>query len=193
VRRVTGVVLAVALAVAAGCGAPDGGGVERSDPEAVPFGLLEEGGSSGTGPVAGPSPVVEVYLALGDDSGLVPVPRRVADSSLIGVLGELQAEPTEAEAALDLRNPLDERDVVRSAAVVDGVATVDLDADFTEISRSGQLLAVAQLVLTATARPGVDEVVVTLDGGPTEVPRGDGTLTRDALTRADYLELVATG
>jgi spore germination protein GerM len=52
-----------------------------------------------------------------------------------------------------------------------------------------QLIALAEIVYTATARPGVGQVSFTLEGEPIEIPRGDGSLTSDAVTRGDYREL----
>ena len=73
--------------------------------------------------------------------------------------------------------------------VARGLATVDLDAAFGELAGTAQLVALAELVYTATGRPGVGQVVFSLDGQPIEVPRGDGSLTSEPLTRSDYPEL----
>ena len=52
------------------------------------------------------------------------------------------------------------------------------------------MLALGQLVLTATARPGVGQVRFTLEGLPVQVPTADGTVTSDPLSRDDYLALL---
>jgi spore germination protein GerM len=69
-----------------------------------------------------------------------------------------------------------------------GTATVDLAEAFTLAGQEDQAAAIAQLVYTLTARPGIGRVAFTLDGEVVEVPRGDGTLTTDALTRDDFPE-----
>ena len=75
--------------------------------------------------------------------------------------------------------------------MVRGVAQVDLAAEFAELGSDRQLLAIAQLVLTLTSRPGVGQVAFTLDTAPIDVPRADGTITSDPVTRADYASMLA--
>ena len=50
--------------------------------------------------------------------------------------------------------------------------------------------AVAQIVLTATSVPGVDAVLLTLDGDPVEAPLPSGELTSAPLTETDYEPLL---
>ncbi len=47
-----------------------------------------------------------------------------------------------------------------------------------------------QLVCTFTARAGIGQVAFTLSGAPVDVPRGDGSLTADPVSRDDYAELL---
>ena len=63
-------------------------------------------------------------------------------------------------------------------------------AAFVEVGGQEQILAVAQVVLTATAVPGVERVRFLLEGEAVEVPRADGTLTSDSLQAADYQGLL---
>jgi spore germination protein GerM len=60
----------------------------------------------------------------------------------------------------------------------------------TELGGDEQLLAVAQLVCTLTARPGVGPVSFTLEGAPVDVPTGDGSLTSGPVSRDDYADLL---
>jgi spore germination protein GerM len=51
------------------------------------------------------------------------------------------------------------------------------------------MIALAEIVFTATGRPGVGQVSFSLDGRPVEVPRADGSLTSEPLARTDFREL----
>jgi spore germination protein GerM len=86
-------------------------------------------------------------------------------------------------------NPLEDVDVVLSARSERGRVTVDLSEQFVTLGGSAQLIALAELVYTATGRPGVGQVSFTLEGEPTQVPTGDGELSSDPLTRSDYQDL----
>jgi spore germination protein GerM len=76
-----------------------------------------------------------------------------------------------------------------SVRVQSGVATIDLSGDFAGIGGQEQILALAQLVYTATAAQGVLGVRLSLDSKAVEVPRGDGTLSQEPLGPADYAGL----
>ena len=69
------------------------------------------------------------------------------------------------------------------------VATIDLAGQF-EDPESGhdRTAALSQLVYTATQSERVRSVRFELDGRPVEVPRGDGSLTREPVDRSDYVE-----
>jgi spore germination protein GerM len=84
---------------------------------------------------------------------------------------------------------------LRSASTTaDGTAVVDLDDAFFNARGDQQSTAVAQIVFTMTAMPGVREVRLLVDGSPREWPRGNGTLQSPdrALSRADFAELNPT-
>lgn len=181
--------LVVVAALAAGCGVPTDGRAAEVDAEEVPFGLLDPNRQAATDPAPSGRVVVTVFLHSEEDEGLVPVSRRLSEPTLPAVLAELERSPSDREAARGLRSPLAEVDAVADASVEAGVATIDLSEPFTGISGSDQLIAIAQLVFTATAQPGVGQVGFTLDGEQVEIPRGDGSLTSDVVTRADYAAL----
>jgi spore germination protein GerM len=75
--------------------------------------------------------------------------------------------------------------------VQDGVATVDLGSTFGDIRAPDQVLATAQVVMTAASFPGVDSVQISLDGKAAQMPLADGTLSWSPLTFADYASLLA--
>jgi spore germination protein GerM len=73
---------------------------------------------------------------------------------------------------------------------VGDTVTVDLTAALVEVGGQEQILAVAQIVLTATAVPDVARVRLLLEGQAVEIPRADGTLTSDTLRSTDYEALL---
>ena len=190
-RRMLAAIAVVALV--AGCGVPTERAAQVASPSEVPFGLLDEERR----PVAGANPAgrvpVEVFLFSEDDERLVPVERRLDDASVAIVLAELDQGPSETEARRDLTSALADVDGIDAVEVDGGVAVVDLSPGFEDISGSDQRVALAQIVFTATARPGVGQVSFTDDGQPVEVPVGDGSLATGAVTRDDYADLAPVG
>ena len=67
-----------------------------------------------------------------------------------------------------------------------GIASVELGARFRELPLSEQRLAVAQLVLTLTDRPGIGQVLFTVNEEAVEVPRLNGSIARGPVSRDDY-------
>ena len=61
------------------------------------------------------------------------------------------------------------------------------------LSSDDQLLALAQLVFTLTARPGIGQVRFTLRGEAIQVPRADGSLVATPVSRDDYSAVAPVG
>jgi spore germination protein GerM len=83
-----------------------------------------------------------------------------------------------------------------TVSVERGVASVDSTRGLLDtLSPLDQRLAVAQIVLTLTSRPGIGQVLFSVDGVPTGVPRGRGDLAGPLtpVTFDDYSSLVVTG
>jgi len=77
---------------------------------------------------------------------------------------------------LDVRSAIPD-DLKASVSVERGLATVDTDESLlSEISPIDQPLAIAQIVLTLTSRPGIGQVNFLVNGEPQAVPRGGGEL-----------------
>lgn len=181
--------LAVAVAVVValvGCGIEPESEARTLDPESVPFGLLEPEETPPSPPVgerAGAA-TVEVYFV--SDGELTAVARRVPDADELGVLVDLLVEgPAAGESTAGLRTSLSSGQI-EAVGTSRGTAAVDLTEAFSELSQEDQAAAIAQLVFTLTARPGIGRVGFTLEGEPIEVPRGDGSLTADSLARDDF-------
>jgi hypothetical protein len=173
--------LALTATVAlAGCGIP----VDRSPSalprKGVPFGLLQPSPpSSTTTSVASPveSPV-HIFL-LASSGHLVAVTRQVptASESLATVLGALVKGPTNTEAATGLASDVPSATVVLGADIgTDEVATVNLGGTFGQLVGQAQIVAVAQIVFTAAALPGVSGVSFELAGKAADVPVANGAL-----------------
>ena len=185
-------VLAVsALLALAGCGVPSDDRPRRLAADEVPFELLTPTSSTSTTDLRVAVEEIVVHLVEGDH--LVSVERQVLAPPVLfrrmtALLQGVQAE----EAALGLRTavPVDTR--LRKVGVEDGVAIINMSSDLVGAGGQEQVLAVAQLVFTATETSGVDGVRFQLEGRLIEVPRGDGTLTAAPLRRADFPALVET-
>lgn len=183
-RHVLAAALAMALA-STSCGVATSDEVQTFEADDVPFGLLE----ADRVPVAlspGTGSVVEVFLFDADSQTVVPVTRELSDPAPAAIVDELETGPTDVESRLGLRSALVDVQAVGDVDVEGATAFVDLTASFTALSGSDQIVAIAQLVFTLTSRPAIDRVAVRVDGEVVDVPRADGTLTRDPLTRDDY-------
>jgi spore germination protein GerM len=136
-------------------------------------------------------PSSTIYLVEGD--GLVRVRRPTSrTASLVGLLTSLLAGPSSTESENGLGTAINTDPVLNHVAMHDGTATVDLGGAFGDIRGQQEVLAAAQVVLTTLSYPGVTRVQITLDGAVTDIPLADGTLTTNALVRADYAPLLTS-
>lgn len=174
--------LLLAASVPAGCGIPDDG-----QPTLLPGGVVEPA-LAPSEPVQSPLAEVPVFLVRAER--LVPVVRRAAPGDVTGVLARLLAGPRQEEFAAGIRTAISPETELRSAGLSGDTATVDLTAAFVEVGGEEQILAVAQIVLTASSVPGVAQVRLLLAGQAVEIPRADGTLTSATLRPADYEALL---
>ena len=81
-----------------------------------------------------------------------------------------------------------------SVDVLRGVAIIDAGSSFLkDLPAADQKLAIAQLVLTLTSRPGIGQVLFSVDGVAIAVPRGRGDLAAAGtpVTFDDYKNLIA--
>ena len=108
------------------------------------------------------------------------------------VLDELLGLSSDPSMGATIRSALP-KNLTATVSVERGLATVDTDASLlTDISPLDQRLAIGQIVLTLTSRPGVGQVAFFVDGKPQAVPRGGGDLAPASQPVAydDYLQLV---
>lgn len=116
-----------------------------------------------------------------------PDPQAVLDSLLAGY-------PSSAYGP-DVRSAIP-RNLEASVTVERGLATVDVAGSLlTEISPIDQPIAIAQIVLTLTSRPGIGQVEFRVDGDPQSVPRGGGELAPadEPVAYDDYAMLLSPG
>lgn len=176
--------LLLAVAALAGCGVPT-----ESSPRPLEPSVRVGSPDTPTAAVSLPpgAAVEKLYLVRGNQ--LVGVERRVdSPPALDRQLSDLLSGPTEQERDSGFGSALAGTDLVLGAELRSGTAIVTV-GDTT--IRNDEVLAYGQIVCTLAARDDVDEVRFVQDGQPLEVPRGDGSLTADPLTAADYSTLIA--
>jgi hypothetical protein len=179
----------VAALVVGGCGVPASDNASTAKGTDVPFGLLDATPSSTTSLPELSSTTVRVWLVAGER--IAPVARDiVAPPRLDRALSALAVGPTEPEATLGLRSAV-AAETIGETDLVSGVATVDLRKAFANSTPREQLLALAQLVYTATEVDAVEVVSFTFDGQPIDVPRDDGSISDGPVTRLDYADLAS--
>jgi hypothetical protein len=95
--------------------------------------------------------------------------------------------PNEGEVSDGLSTVIPSDLAVNSVRFEGGVVNVDV-SDVLEALRDSDLqLAVAQIVFTLSELPGVESVVIRVDGNSRSWPDGDGDLQSDPLTVYDFI------
>ena len=171
------------------CGVQSDDGPRRLATEKVPYGLLEAAPATTTSTVAGvPIVSVPIYFVHGDR--LRSVPRSVTDPATVGkAIDALLNGPRGDESATGLRTAVDPRAKLLLARLEDGVARLDMSAEFAQGPVQQQIPSLAQLVYTATAIPGVTAVRFTIEGEPVEVPTPEGNVVVGAVGRDAFRAL----
>ncbi|MFZ6005585.1 MAG: GerMN domain-containing protein [Actinomycetota bacterium] len=158
------------------------------DDEEVPFGLLDEAAPPLVPPT--PSPATEgVPLCFVEGDSLRVVVGGLEPASDLSEVVAALADLPEIEGT-ELETPAGDHGLIGDVTLAAGVARVDLRSAITSLSGDAQLLAIAQLVCTLTGQPGVGPVSFTLEGASVDVPRGDGSLTSEPVSRDDYADLL---
>ena len=142
------------------------------------------------------SETVELHFV--DGNQLQPVRVELAAPvSPTRVIARLMQGPPEGDLGVGLRTLLPPGlvnfPVVDSGA---GYVTVDLSGEaFALIDPADQRIAIGQIVMTLVNRPGIGQVVFTLDGEPLRVPRRDGLQSApgEPVSKNDYITLLGTG
>lgn len=166
-----------------GCGVP-------VDKEPEPIDVEAEVDLEDDGPVLGDLASISMFLIR--DEVLIPVTRDLPSPPTPEIiLDSLLGEVSQPERRANLRTAIPTETRVISVEVEGEVLSIDLSREFAAVGGEEEILAVAQIVLTATNIDGVDQVAFELDGVPTGVPVATGALSIDPVGADDYETLVA--
>ena len=189
-RWLTTAALVVAVLGGSACGVPLDREPQALSPEGVPYNLLEQATTttSSTTTLQVLTVDVPVYFVL--RNRLVEVQRPVTQSPSVNkAINALLNGPDDAEQAAGIRSPIPPELEIEVGRVEQGVATVDLGADFSSLPREEQRLVHAQLVWTATGIAGVQAVRFTLDGENQDVVLPDATIAVGPVDRTAFAAL----
>lgn len=198
-------VVLAACFMAGACGVPDEGRFVPLDPSEIPEVLVATSVAPPTTSVdpAVVEPTTTIAEILYDNVELyfVSANRVVRSQRLIvspatptQVLDTLLAGLDVATQGAGLRSALP-KGLTATIDVRRGVARISATSPFlSELEPLDQRLAIAQIVLTLTRRPGIGQVIFNVDGTDIPVPRGAGDLTSagSAVTYDDYLSVLST-
>ena len=159
-----------------------------AEPEMVPADV--DGAPEAPGPTPGDLAAVTMYLV--SDETLVRVTRDLPDSAdLETVLQSLLGGVTEPEERSNLRSSIPAGTEIIGIEREQNIARIDLSSEFAAVGGEEEILAVAQIVLTATSLDGIDFVALELGGVPTDAPVANGALSIEPVEAADYASLVS--
>lgn len=102
------------------------------------------------------------------------------------LLTALLAGPNQAEHDARLASAIPPTTELNSARRIGNTVAIDLSPDILELSGEEFVLAIAQLVATASELEGVDQVRLRVDGELRAWPNGSGELQESALTVYDF-------
>lgn len=177
-----------------GCGIPTGGAPDPIPTSQVPYDLASP--SPTASGVPSTSALVDeprVYL-VAEDGAVVPRGRSLDAGALSDRLDQLLDELATGPTRSELTDRLSTALRPETSLVVDELSgetvTIDLGGDAEAPAGQESRRAVAQIVLTATSLPEVEEVLLTRDGQPVDAPLPSGELTSQPLSAADYEPLL---
>lgn len=134
-----------------------------------------------------------VYLLAPEASGqavaLTSVARDVSETA-DNVLAALLAGPNSEELARQYRTSLPANLDLHSTSRRGSVLVIDVSDDLLQLSGQALVLAVAQIVFTASELPSVRSVQLLVDGAEQQWPAGNGETRSEPLTVYDYPGLV---
>lgn len=179
------------------CGVDSQQNAHVFDASEVPYGLADTTKPAtttvaGLAPFTATTPTSVAFDLYFIRSGILVAVTRQATVVLTpaDLVTTLVAGPTQAEVDAGHRSALSGPDIVTHTRDTATIVTVDLAKTFNDIPRSDRILALGQITLTLTARPGVTLVQYTITDAAIEVPKANGVVTRDPVTRADYASLL---
>ena len=135
---------------------------------------------------------VRVYLVASSDQ-LVPAVRSDPVGDIGAALKDLLAGPSRAEVAAGITSAVPSGTRLSSAQLLGTTARLDFTEQLTSVTGHEELLAFAQIVTTACASPGVEQVEIYVAGQAVNAPEPNGTLAQGPVTAADYTSLLPGG
>jgi spore germination protein GerM len=191
------------VAVLTSCAVPSSGSYQKVSSADIPFGLdapqttipqtsttVPDSTSTESLPIAVSEPIDLFFIS---NSRIIKVQRNVASpANPSQALSSLVEGPSTSPEFVGLRTALPTT-FTATVDVTRGVAQVDATRAFlNSLSGLDQKLAIAQIVLTLTSRPGVGQVLFSVEGKFISVPRGrgDSVASGIAVTFDDYATLV---
>ncbi|MDA8147404.1 MAG: GerMN domain-containing protein [Actinomycetota bacterium] len=185
--------LVLASTCLAACGIADTAPAPISR-RSVPFQLLDPTPPTTTTTVPPAVAVPEVIYLVGPNQLLVPERRDLPlPASYDQILAALFDGPTAAEAAVGIQSFVTGSISGDTVTVAGGIATVDFRTDPIQVVGQDQILAIAQIVYTLTAQPGISGVLFQIAGQATQVPTAAGVQISGPVTRATYAADAAPG
>ncbi|HWM22092.1 MAG TPA: GerMN domain-containing protein [Ilumatobacteraceae bacterium] len=185
--RIGCVVLAAAIVASGGCGiAPDSSPRDVAPAERnLTVNAVSDGDEAG-----GTSRIYLVAPSEAGDPSLLRSTSRDVASGATPLIKSLLAGPNDEELSSRLVTNIPQETVLISARSSGDVLFVDVSPEITELSGDLLVLAVAQIVFTATEIEGVRAVRLRVNGQDQRWPKGDGETREGALTVYDFPGLV---
>jgi len=133
-----------------------------------------------------------IYLiAPGEDRLLRSVSRQADTAS--DLIDTLLRGPNDNEVEAQYNTAIPSTtDLNQSPRISGQTMTVDLTPDIVELNTPSLIRAVAQIVYTATELPGVETVLIEIDGEPLPAPTPTGDATTKPLSVYDYPLMVVS-
>ncbi|MGH8969283.1 MAG: GerMN domain-containing protein [Actinomycetes bacterium] len=195
-RALTGRALTVVvLTLLAGCGIPTDSEPRALDTADIPYDLLAPATPTADEAPSAPSAVTgpRLFFVTSRDE-IKPVeaslPVGPPRETLVGLMERLAAGPAPDQRADGLNTAIPPGIDLRVGSLRGRQVVIDLAGEASGPAGDQSIVAVAQIVLTATSQPAVDSVVLTREGRPIEATLADGELTSAPLTAGDFLSLV---
>ena len=187
-RWASGFLTVSVMVVAAACGIPTAGAPTAIGKGNLPNHLLDPATPSTVSSTVPPAVAVpESIFLVAASQHVVAVSRDVAiPATPSEIMGALLEGPTPFESSAGLQSFLTPGTKV-SATLTAGIVTVDFTTNPVQVVGPSQTLAIAQIVFTATAQPGVSGVAFQIAGQPIEVPTASGAQVPGPVDRSSYL------
>lgn len=182
----------LSLAVLSGCGVPASDQVTPIDPAVVPASPTATAHLQPGVDLGGSTP--RLFFVVGEDALRAVRPRLPAGSTrqlATLMLQQLQQGPSPAQQQAGLSSAIPPNMELSLTSLIGNVAHVDLTSADPGPGGNAVHLIPAQIVLTLTSLPGIDEVDLSRNGTPLDAALPSGALTGTALNRGEYVGLLA--